>query len=128
MAISAALNQENKPVAFFLRNLNSNERHRSIIEKEATAIVEALKKRSHFLQERRFKMITDHKSVSFMYDNKRRSKVKNDKILELSLYDYEMIYGTGKYNSVSDTLSRAYCISVAQSFFFKFTQHYVIRW
>ena len=81
VAISASLNQENKPVAFFSRTLNANEARHSIVEKEATAIVEAVKRWSHFLQGRRFKIITDQKSVSFMYDNKRHSKVKNDKIL-----------------------------------------------
>ena len=49
-AISASLNQKNKPVAFFSRTLNVNEFRHSSIEKEATAIVEAMRKWSHFLQ------------------------------------------------------------------------------
>ena len=54
-----------------------------------------------------------------MYDKKRRSKVKNDKILrwrlEHSQYDYEIICAAGKYSSVPDTISRGYCASVSQS-------------
>ena len=43
-AISASLNQENKSVTFFSRTLNVNELRHSSIEKEATAIVEAIRK------------------------------------------------------------------------------------
>ena len=86
-------------------------RHSSA-EKEASAIVEALRKWSHFLQGRKFTLVTDQKSVSFMYDNKRHSKVENEKILhwklDLSHYDYDIIYRAGKHNSVPDALSRAY--------------------
>ena len=43
-AISASLNQENKPVAFFSRTLNAKEARHSIDEKEATTIVDAVKR------------------------------------------------------------------------------------
>ena len=66
-AISASLNQKNKPVALFSRTLNVNKLRHSSIEKEATAIVEAIRKWSHFLQGCRFHLITDQKSVSFMF-------------------------------------------------------------
>ena len=69
VAISAALNQENKPVAFFSETLNSNKRHYAIIENEAIAFVKAVKNWSHFLQGHRFKIVTDKKSVWFIYDN-----------------------------------------------------------
>ena len=99
-AISASLNQKNKPVAFFSRTLNVNELRHSSIEKEATAIVEAIRKWSYFLQGRRFHLITDQKSVSFMFDHRRQSKIKNNKILrwrlELAQYDYDIIYRAGK--------------------------------
>ena len=80
-AISASLNQKNKPVAFFSRTLNVNELRHSSIEIEATAIVEAIRKWSNFLQGCRFYFITDQKSVSFMFYHRRQSKIKNNKIL-----------------------------------------------
>ena len=40
-AISASLNQQNRPVAFFSRMLNKSEKYHSSVEKEASAIVEA---------------------------------------------------------------------------------------
>ena len=48
-AISATLNQEGRPVAFFSRTLNKCELHQSSVEKEACAIVEAIRKWAHLL-------------------------------------------------------------------------------
>ena len=116
-AVSTTLNQNNKPVAFYSRTLSSSEMHHSNVEKEATAVVEAVRRWSHFLPRQPFTLVTDQKSVSFMYDPKKHSKVKNDKILgwrlELSHFRYDIVYRAGKHNSVPDALSRAYCANLA---------------
>jgi len=80
-AISATLNQQNRPVAFVSRTLNSNERRHVSVEKEALAIVQAVRKWAHLLTGRRFKIATDRRSVAFMYDNNNHGKIKNDKVL-----------------------------------------------
>ena len=49
-AIAAILSQKGRPVAFMSRTLNSCERNYPAIEKEAMAVVEALRKWSHFLK------------------------------------------------------------------------------
>ena len=38
-------------------------------------------RRKHFLLGRHFKLITDQKSVSFMFHDQHRNKIKNEKIL-----------------------------------------------
>ena len=43
-AISATLNHQNRPVAYFLKMLNKHELKHSNIKKEAAAIVEAVRK------------------------------------------------------------------------------------
>lgn len=78
--IAATLNQENRPVAFYSRTLSPSETKHHAVEKEAAAIVEALRKWRHFLLGKHFTVITDQKSISFMFDNTRKSKIKNDKI------------------------------------------------
>ena len=48
-----------------------------------------------------------------MYDTQHRSRIKNDKIqrwrLELSQYNYDVVYRPGKDNHAADALSRAFC-------------------
>ena len=48
-AITATLNQANCPVAFFSCTLTTTEQKHSSVEKEACAIVESVKKWSHYL-------------------------------------------------------------------------------
>ena len=80
------------------------------VEKEAAAIVEAIQEWRHFLLGVKFKLVTDQVSVSFMYDNRRKSKIKNDKIgrrrVELSEYKFDIVYRPGKENVAADTFSR----------------------
>lgn len=119
-AIAATLNQSGRPVAFFSRTLNDCEKKHSAIEKEAYAIVEALRKWKHYLLGRHFQIITDQKSVSFMFDNKQPGKIKNDKIMrwriELSNYSFDIIYRPGDENTAADALSRiSNCSSTTHS-------------
>ena len=80
IAIAATLNQANCPVAFFSRTLTTTEQKHSSIEKEACAIVESVKKWSHYLSVRRLVIVTDQQAVNFMFDARRQRKIKNSKI------------------------------------------------
>ena len=96
MAISATLNQGGRPVAFMSRTLHGGETHYPAVEKEATAIIEAVRKWSHLLARQQFTLITYQKSVAFMLDNRKRTKIKNNKIqcwrLELASFSYVVKY------------------------------------
>ena len=109
-ALAATLNQNGRPVAFFSRTLKPAEIGHHAVEKEACAIVESLQYWNHYLAGRHFKLITDQRSVSYMYDTKKRSKIKNDKIarwrIELSCLSFDISYRPGKENVGADTLSR----------------------
>ncbi|XP_068245363.1 uncharacterized protein [Palaemon carinicauda] len=117
VAVSAVLNQGGRPVAFMLRTLQGSELHYSAVEKKATAIIEAVRKWSHFLARRHFSLITDQISVMFMLDSRKQTKIKNNKIqewrLELASYSYIIQYRPGKQNIAPDTLTRAYCCSTS---------------
>lgn len=118
-SVSAVLNQGGRPVAFMSRTLQGSEIHYPAIEKEATAIIEAVRKWSYLLLRQHFTMVTDQRSVAFMFDNQRRTKIKNNKILEwrleLASFSYTVRYRPGKDNVVPDSLTRASCCSVVSN-------------
>ena len=115
VALAATLSRDSSPVAFFSRSLQGSELKHAAIEKEAQAIIEAIRHWSHFLTDRHFTLRTDQKSVSYMFDQRNRSKIKKDKIMrwriELACYSFDIVYHPGKDNVLPDALSRATCAS-----------------
>ena len=112
-AIATTLNQEGRSVAFFSRTLDKSEMNLHPVEKEAYAIVESIRYWRHYLAGRHFSLITDQRSVSYMYDVKHSSKRKNDKIerwrVELACYSFNITYRPGKENVAPDTFTRVIC-------------------
>ena len=115
-AIAATLNQNGRPVAFFSRTLQGPEVRHASVEKEAQAIIEAIRHWRHYLTGRHFSIKTDQRSVVYMFDNKQKGKIKNEKIMrwriELSCYSFDIIYRPGPENVPPDALSRAFCAAV----------------
>lgn len=66
--IATTLTQDGRPVAFFSRVLSGPEQKHSSVEKEAYAIVEAIRKWRNYLLGRHFHLITDQRSVAFMFN------------------------------------------------------------
>ncbi|CAK8698052.1 unnamed protein product [Clavelina lepadiformis] len=119
VAVSATLNQGGRPVAFLSRMLHGAELLYPAVEKEATAIIEATRKWRDLLLRRHFELITDQRSVAFMLDNRRRTKIKNNKIqtwrMELASLSYTIHFRPGKLNVGADSFTRAYSASVNQN-------------
>ena len=113
IALAATLTQNGKPVAFFSRMLHGSELQHSAIEKEAQAVIESIRHWRHYLTGRHFTLKTDQKSVAFMFNQKLKGKIKNDKIMrwriDLSCYSFDIEYKPGRENVAPDTLSRLVC-------------------
>ena len=96
VTISAALNQGRHPVPFMSKTLQGSKLKYHIIEKEAMAIVEAVRKWSHDLTRQHFTLITDQRSVAFMLSNEKKHQIRNTKFqewqLELLNLDYTIKY------------------------------------
>ena len=110
VAISATLNQDGRPVAFISRKFELHELHYLSVEKEATAIIESVRKWEHLLRRKHFMLITDQRSVTLLMDNPKRTKIKNNKILnwslELASLSYTIQYCPGPENVAASYLVR----------------------
>ena len=78
--IAATLSQSKRPVVFFSRILTQSEKSYSVIEKEALAIMEAVRRRSHHLHCKRFDLVTNQRALLFILSKSHKGKVKNNKI------------------------------------------------
>ena len=79
-AIAATLSQNGRPVAFFSRTLQGSEFSHASVEKEAKAIIEAVRHWRHYLTGRHFKIRTDQRSIAYniclMESRGKKSKMK----------------------------------------------------
>ncbi|XP_054284286.1 uncharacterized protein K02A2.6-like [Macrosteles quadrilineatus] len=103
-----------RPIAFASRTLSQSERKYAQIEREALAIVFAVKRFHVFLYGRKFRLVTDHKALIFILGpNKSIPTLSAARVqrwaLILAAYQYELIYRKGSEISNADALSRLPC-------------------
>ena len=97
---------EERPAAYFSRQLQGAQRRYSATELEGLAIFKSVHFFSHFLYGRRFSVVADHKAlVSFLH-----SRVLNKRLhgwmLQLLEFDFTITYRPGTLNQDADALSR----------------------
>ena len=110
-AIAAVLTQDEHPVLYLSRRLSKAERNYSNIEREALAIVWATHRARDFLIGKKFTLRTDHKPLEFLLHPCREiPKVTSARLmrwaLQLSAFDYEILYVKGENIPHVDALSR----------------------
>jgi len=90
--------------------LSHCEKHYPAVEKEATAVIEAVRKWQPFLKGRYFTIVTDQEARSFMFDQRHHGKIKNIKILcwrlELGQYNFDIGHNPGVEHVAPYTFSR----------------------
>ena len=94
------------PIAYYSRVTNKHEQNYSSREAECSAIITSIKHFRPILFGHKFKIVTDHKSLSFL----NKSKELNAKFTRWSLflqdYDFTIEYKKGKLHKNADALSR----------------------
>lgn len=109
-AIGSILSQgdigKDLPIAYASRTLNHAEQNYSTTEKELLAIIWSVNHFRPYLYGRKFKIITDHKPLTWLFNCKDPGSRLVRWRLKISEYDYEIIYKSGQQNSNADALSR----------------------
>lgn len=111
-AIGAVLTQgegeDEHVICYTSRTLNKSEVNYTCTEKECLAIVHAVLKFRSYIEGVKFRIVTDHHSLLWLYKiEKPIGRLCRWAIL-LSQFDYEIIYRPGKSNVVPDALSRSF--------------------
>jgi hypothetical protein len=104
--LGAVLMQQGKPIAFFSKTLGVKAMAQSIYEKEAMAILEALKKWRHYLLGNKLVIKTDQKSLKYLSSQRLLEGIQHKLMLKLLEFDFSIEYKKGSENSVADALSR----------------------
>ena len=101
--LGAVISQNNQPVAFYSRKLNSAQVNYTTTERELLSIVETLKEFRNILLGQKIKVYTDHKNLTYKTFNTER--VMRWRLI-LEEYGPELIYIPGNKNIVANALSR----------------------
>ena len=107
--LGGVITQDNFPVAFYSRKLNSAQRNYTTMEKELLSIVETAIHHGGILLGFEVRFHSDHKNLSF--NNFQSERVHRWRLL-LEEFDYKFIYTPGKDNVVADMISRYAVINV----------------
>jgi len=99
-------NNNLKPVAYASRRLSDAETRYNTTEKECLAIVYALKYFRHYIWGRRFKIVTDHHALCYLFKSRDPSSRLTRWILLLGEFDFEIQHKNGKNHQGPDCLSR----------------------
>lgn len=119
VAIGAVLSQgelpNDRPIYFFSKTLNDCQRRYSTIQKELLAIVEAIKTFRVYLYGRFFILITDHKTLCYLFNMKDCGSRLFRQRLDLMEYNFKILHRPGAQNTVADALSRIKPITIEEA-------------
>lgn len=97
---------EDKIIAFASKSFTKGEANKSTILKELTAIHWSINHFKPYIYGYKFKVMTDHKPLIFLYSCKDLSSKLMRMRLDLDEYDFTIEYIPGTKNIIADTMSR----------------------
>jgi hypothetical protein len=106
VGVGDVLSQKGHPVAFVSRALGPRNRGLSVYEKEYLAILLAIQQWRPYLQLREFVILTDHKSLVHLTDQRLHTEWQRKALTKLMGLQYTVQYKKGIHNGAADALSR----------------------
>jgi hypothetical protein len=97
--LGAVLMQAGKPIAFYSKSLGPRALTLSIYEKEALAILEALKKWRHYLLGNQLTIRTDQRSLKYLSSQRLLEGIQHKLMLKLLEFDYLIEYKQGSWET-----------------------------
>lgn len=98
--------QQERPIAFMSRKLNTAQRNYSVTERECLAALEAIKRFRCYLELQEFEVITDHASLVWLMRQPNLTGRLARWALQLQSYKFTVSHRKGRDNVVPDALSR----------------------
>ena len=93
-------------IAYISHAFSETEKKYSTTNREALAMVYAIRKFRPYIQRSHFTVFTDHNCLKWLYKIKDPFGCVTRRSLELQSYDFDIEYKKGKMNNVADALSR----------------------
>jgi hypothetical protein len=114
--LGAVLMQDGKPLTFFSKGLGPVNSALSIYEKEALAMLQALKKWRHYFLGNKLVIKTDQKSLKYLGSQRLIEGIQHKLMLKLLEFDYTIEYKKGSENIAADALSRQFQTNYVDSY------------
>ncbi len=118
--IGGILQQDHHPIAYESRQLRVHEKNYPTHDLELLAVIHALKKWRHYLLSQTFELVTDHKSLKWIFTQSDLNMRQRRWVEFLQEFSFEIKFRPGKDNQAADALSRrvvALAISLVNSTF-----------
>ncbi|XP_066324466.1 uncharacterized protein [Miscanthus floridulus] len=106
IGFGAVLMQEGHPIAYLSKPVCAKNQALSTYEKECMAIIMAIHKWRAYLQNQEFIIITDHRSLLHLSDQRVTTKLQQKALLKLMDLQFRIQYKKGSNNQAADSLSR----------------------
>jgi transposase InsO family protein len=112
VGIGAILYQEvrdaRRYIAFASKSLNRSQLNYSATKRELLALVYALQRFRQYLFGTHFRLLTDHRSLTFIHTQRKASYVIADWMDVIYDYSFDVVHCPGALNVLPDSLSRLY--------------------
>ncbi|XP_044489062.1 uncharacterized protein LOC123213655 [Mangifera indica] len=90
--------QGGHPIAYISKTLSTKNQRLSVYEREMLAILFAIRKWEHYIQNQHFIIRTDHQSLKYLLEQRITTPSQQAWITKLLQYDYKIRYKKGKEN------------------------------